>query len=146
MAVAAPAYMEGRRPPGHPSDLAQLDGIMRRSAGSGRARTWTLVNDSGGEGLAASRPRMIFDDPEAMAHAAMRGLGVALLPMAHAAPGLKSGALLRLLPGWRADAGPVSIYYPSKKLLPAKTRVFVDYVVEHFRRPEVEAIFDSRRY
>ena len=146
VAVAAPAYMEGRDLPAHPSDLAQFDGIMRRSAGSGRARTWTLVNESGDEGLAASRPRMIFDDPEAMAHAAMRGLGVALLPMAHAAPGLKSGALLRLLPGWRADAGPVSIYYPSKKLLPAKTRVFVDYVVEHFRQPEVQAVFDSRRY
>lgn len=146
VAVASPAYMEGREWPRHPADLAEFDGIVRRSAGTGRAKVWTLAHENGDEGLAASRPRMIFDDPEAMAHAAMRGLGVALLPMPHAARWLKSGALARLLPGWHADAGPVSIYYPSKKLLPAKTRVFVDYVVEHFRRPEIAAIFDSRQY
>ena len=146
VAVASPAYMAGRERPRHPADLAQLDGIVRRSAGTGRAKVWTLANAGGDEGLAASRPRMIFDDPEAMAHAAMRGLGVALLPMPHAARWLKSGALVRLLPGWHADAGPVSIYYPSKKLLPAKTRVFVEHVVEHFRRPETAAVFDSRNY
>jgi DNA-binding transcriptional LysR family regulator len=146
VAVASPGYMEGRAWPRHPSDLAQFDGIVRRSAGTGRAKGWTLANDSGDEGLATSRPRIIFDDPEAMAHAAMRGLGVALLPMPHASRWLKNGALVRLLPGWRADAGPVSIYYASKKLLPQKTRVFVEYVVEHFRRPEVAAIFDSRNF
>ena len=145
VAVASPAYMLGRELPRHPGDLAQLDGITRRSAATGRAKAWMLRNDSGGEGLAASRPRVIFDDPEAMAFAAMQDMGVALLPMPHASRWLKSGALLRLLPDWRADAGPVSIYYPSKKLLPAKTRVFVDCVVEHFRRPEVAAIFESRR-
>ncbi|CAN7341313.1 LysR family transcriptional regulator [Pseudoduganella sp. LjRoot289] len=145
VAVASPAYMAGRAMPQHPNELAQLDGIVRRSAGTGRVKVWTLLHDDGDEGMAASRPRAIFDDPEAMAHAAMRGLGVALLPMPHASRWLRSGALLRLLPGWCADAGPVSIYYPSKKFLPAKTRAFVDCVVEHFRQPEVAAIFDSRR-
>jgi hypothetical protein len=27
----------------------------------------------------------------------------------------------------------VWLYYPSKKLLPAKTRVFIDFVLERFR-------------
>jgi len=144
--VASPAYMAGRSVPKHPDDLAELDGIVRRSAGTGRVKTWVLQHDSGDEALATSRARLIFDDPEAMAHAALRGYGVALLPMPHAARWLKGGELMRLLPGWRADAGPVAIYYPSKKLLPAKTRVFVDCVVEHFRKPEVAEIFDSKRY
>jgi DNA-binding transcriptional LysR family regulator len=134
--------MAQRPMPQHPSDLAQFDGIVRRSVATGRAKVWTLRHDSGEEGEAALRPRIIFDDPEAMAHAAMRALGVALLPMPHAAPWLRQGALVRLLPGWRGNAGPVSVYYPSKKLLPAKTRAFVDYVVEHFRQPEVKAWFD----
>jgi DNA-binding transcriptional LysR family regulator len=146
VAAASPAYMAQRRMPEHPSELAQFDSIVRRSAGTGRAKVWTLRHDNGDEALAGGRPRIIFDDPEAMAHAAMRGLGVALLPMPHAARWLKSGALIRLLPGWRGDAGPVSVYYPSKKLLPAKTRVFVDHVVEHFRRPEMVALLDSRNY
>ena len=75
---------------------------------------------------------MIFSDPEAIAHAATQGLGVALLPMPFAIGPIERGELLRLLPGWYSDAGPLSIYYPSKHLLPAKTRVFVDYVLERF--------------
>ncbi|MYN06865.1 LysR family transcriptional regulator [Pseudoduganella aquatica] len=146
VAAASPAYVAQRRMPEHPSELAEFDSIVRRSAGTGRAKVWTLRHENGDEALAAGRPRIIFDDPEAMAYAAMRGLGVALLPMPHAARWLKSGALVRLLPGWRGDAGPVSVYYPSKKLLPAKTRVFVDHVVEHFRKPEMVALLDSRNY
>jgi DNA-binding transcriptional LysR family regulator len=41
---------------------------------------------------------------------------------------------VRLLPGWHADAGPISLYYPSRTLMPAKTRVFIDYLVEAFGR------------
>lgn len=36
-------------------------------------------------------------------------------------------------PEWYADALPLSIYYPSRKLLPAKVRVFVDCILEKFR-------------
>ena len=42
-------------------------------------------------------------------------------------------ALVRLLPDWYVDAGPISLYYASNKLLPAKTRAFVDFVVQEFR-------------
>jgi len=87
---------------------------------------------------------MIFDDPEAMAHAAMLGHGVAFLPMPHAARWLASGALVRLLPGWYADHGPISIYYSNKKLLPEKTRVFIDFVVAAFREQRLASKFDAR--
>ncbi|MDB5893190.1 MAG: LysR family transcriptional regulator, partial [Rhodoferax sp.] len=53
-----------------------------------------------------------------------------------AAPWLQSGGLVRVLPGWWADGGPVSLYYPSKKQLPARTRVFVDHVVREFREQD----------
>ncbi|AFL51032.1 hypothetical protein USDA257_c24560 [Sinorhizobium fredii USDA 257] len=33
-----------------------------------------------------------------------------------------------------ADAGPISIYYASRTLLPSKTRVFIDFVSEVFQR------------
>lgn len=47
---------------------------------------------------------------------------------------VEADALLRLIPNWYCDAGPISIYYATRNLLPAKTRVFVDFVVEAFRR------------
>lgn len=129
VATASPGYLAGKRLPRHPGDLAGLDGIVRRSSPTGRVRAWTLRNKAGDEGAVETRPRLVFSDPEAMRDAAQMGLGVALLPMAFALPALQSGALVRLLPGWYADNGPISLYYPSKKLLPAKTRVFVDHVV-----------------
>ncbi|MBB3122072.1 LysR family transcriptional regulator [Pseudoduganella violacea] len=135
VATAAPRYMAGRPMPRHPADLAALDGIARRSAGSGRLRNWTLRNAKGEEGVAEHRASAIFDDPEAMAHAAALGMGLALLPSPHATPYLERGELIRLLPGWSARTGPLSIYYSSKKLLPAKTRLFVDFIVERFREP-----------
>ncbi len=39
---------------------------------------------------------------------------------------------VRLLPQWHADAGPISLYFAGQRLLLAKTRVFVDFVVEQF--------------
>ncbi|WP_395317973.1 LysR family transcriptional regulator [Variovorax sp. UC74_104] len=141
VAVASPAYMEGRKPPRHPSDLAALDTLMRRSSPTGRVRSWTLrrvrgAGESEGErevSVELPRPRAIFNDPEAIAHAALMGLGVAMLPLPFVERGLRSGELLRLVPDWYQEAGAVWLYYPSKKLLPPKTRVFIDFVLERFR-------------
>jgi len=144
--AAAPSYMAGRPVPTHPDDLAALDGVARRSATTGRIKISTLQHPGGAQAAAIFRPRVIFDDPDAMAQAAVQGLGIVLLPTAHAARWLKSGALVRVLPDWHADAGPVSLYYPSKKMLAPKTRAFVDHVVEHFRRDDVIAHFDCSRY
>jgi len=90
------------------------------------------------------RPRIIFSDPEAMAQAARLGLGVALLPMPFAFALIESGDLVRLLPGWYSDAGPLSLYYPSRRMLPAKTRVFVDFVIERFRSAGFARLVDGR--
>ena len=62
------------------------------------------------------------------------GLGVTLLVLPDVVTHIQRGELVRLLPDWQADAGPISLYYPSRTLMPAKTRVFIDFVVEAFQR------------
>ncbi|WP_250536326.1 LysR family transcriptional regulator [Caballeronia sp. AZ10_KS36] len=142
--AASPAYMADKPMPAHPSELEAFDGIARRSVSSGRVFAWKLRNAVGEQCLVRHRTRMIFDDPEAIAAAAMQGLGIALIPMPHAARWLQQGSLMRLLPGWFAELGAISLYYPSKKLLPPKTRVFVDFVVDAFRSGRIDARLDSR--
>jgi len=144
VAVASPAYLKGRQLPRHPDDLAGFDGIMRRSSPTGRVRPWTLRSRRAPERPVPCKPRVIFSDPEAMAQAALLGLGVALLPMPFAYAPIGSGALVRLLPGWYSDAGPLSLYYPSRTMVPAKTRVFVDFVLEHFRTSRFAQRVDGR--
>lgn len=144
VAVASPAYMAGRQAPRMPDELATFDGIMRRSSPTGRVRPWTLRSRRGAEQPVPCRPRLIFSDPEAIAEAARLGLGVALLPMPFAFALVDAGELVRLLPGWYSDAGPLSLYYPSRRLVPAKTRVFVDFVVERFRSARFAQLVDGR--
>jgi DNA-binding transcriptional LysR family regulator len=144
VAVASPAYMAGRALPHKPDDLESFEGIMRRSSPTGRVRPWTLRSRRMAEQPVRCQPRLIFSDPEAIALAARMGLGVALLPMPFAFALLKSGELVRLLPGWYSDAGPLSLYYPSRRMLPAKTRVFIDFMVERFRSAGFAQLVDGR--
>lgn len=144
VAVASPTYMTGRQFPHDPEDLASLDGIMRRSSPTGRVRPWTLRAKRGTEQTVPCRPRLIFSDPEAIAQAACMGLGVALLPMPFAFAPIARGELVRLLPGWYSDAGPLSLYYPSRRMVPAKTRAFVDFVMERFRAVDFARLVDGR--
>ncbi len=141
IAVASPSYMKNRTPPADPSGLAVLDGIVMRASHTGRIRERIMRNVAGAEMMAPLKETITFDDPEAMCRAALLGLGVTLIAVPHALPHLESGAVVRLVPQWYADAGPISIYYATRTLLPAKTRVFVDFVVAAFQRQRLAERF-----
>ncbi|PSH70773.1 LysR family transcriptional regulator [Phyllobacterium brassicacearum] len=141
IAVASPQYMQGRIPPADPQGLADLDGIVMRSSRTGRVRQWTMRNTHGAEMPAVPRETIMLNDPVAMCRAALLGLGVTLIAVPDALPHLESGALMRLTPQWYGDAGPISIYYASRSLLPAKTRVFVDFLIEAVKRDRLAERF-----
>lgn len=141
VAVASPAYLRGRALPKDPAGLAGLDGIVMRSIRTGRAQHWAMRDAAGTEVATALPERIVVNDPAAMREAALLGLGVTLLAMPDVLPWLERGELVRLLPHWYANAGAISLYYPTRTLLPAKTRVFVDYVVEVFRRERLAERF-----
>jgi DNA-binding transcriptional LysR family regulator len=132
IAVAAPAFLKGRRLPRDPSGLVNLPGIALRSEWTGRLRSWTLKKASGEEVPGEPEPKVVLNDPSAMCQAAALGLGVALLAVPDVLAQLESGRLVRILPRWYADAGTISLYYASRALLPAKTRAFVEFVTEAF--------------
>ncbi len=134
IAVAAPTYMVTRSVPATPSDLAELDGIVMRSQRTGRIRQWQMRNVAGEEQPAALRETLVLNDPAAMREAAAHGIGVALISKPDALPYLTTGALVRILPDWYADAGSISLYYSNRNLMPSKTRAFIDFASEVFVR------------
>ncbi|HHQ4823026.1 TPA: LysR substrate-binding domain-containing protein [Pseudomonas aeruginosa] len=136
IAVASPTYLARRTPPADPSGLIELDGVVMRSLSSGRIRTWNMRNAQGDEAAAVMRESIVVNDPAALRESARLGLGVALLAVPDVLPWLESGELVRVLPRWWADAGAISLYYASRSLLPGKTRVFIDFVVEAFERED----------
>jgi hypothetical protein len=66
---------------------------------------------------------------------ALAGMGVAILPRQLVADDLAAGTLQRIMQDHRVDDPDltVSLIYPNRQFLPAKTRAFVDHALEHFR-------------
>lgn len=141
VAVASPAYLAGRTPPADPAGLAGFAGIVMRSSRTGRVRQWTLRDAAGAEMPARLAETITLNDPAALREAALLGLGVTLLAVPDVLPWIERGELVRLLPRWYADAGAISIYYANRTLMPAKTRAFIDFLVEAFQRERLAARF-----
>ena len=141
VAVASPAYMQGRVPPVDPAGLAGLDGIVMKSINTGRIPQRQMRNAAGEEQPVDLTPKIVVNDPAAMRGAALLGLGVTLLSKPDALAHLDSGELIRLVPSWYVDIGPISIYYANRTLLPLKTRVFIDFVIEGFQRQRLAERF-----
>lgn len=143
IAVASPSYLAGKALPRTPAALASFDGIVMRSPRSGRIRSWTMRNAAGREMAVELEARAVMNDMQAMCRSAMLGLGVALIAVPDVLPQLESGALVRLLPDWYVDVGSILLYFTGKRLLSAKTRVFVDFVVEQFKREQWASRFSA---
>ncbi len=83
------------------------------------------------------RGPLTANNTEALHAAARDGLGIALLPTWTMGDDVRSGRLVRLLPGHEADlhAQETAIHaiYPHARHLSAKVRAFVDFLVEKFR-------------
>jgi DNA-binding transcriptional LysR family regulator len=145
IAAASPAFLHGKRRPKDPAGLAELAGVVMRSSQNNRVSTLVMRNSAGAEMAAVQKPVMIVNDPDAIYRAALLGLGVGLIAVPYAAPHLENGTLERLLPDWHCDVGSISLYFTSQKLLPAKTRAFVDFVTEAFRAQKLAQVFSVRK-
>ena len=126
-----------------PADLASHPGILVRSPRTGRVPTLPLRNAAGAQEPINLQPRILMSDPDACCQAAMQSLGIALASMPQAFPYLADARLVRILPDWHVDAGHIAVYFPAQKLLPAKTRAFVDFVAEAFTTLKLPRKFDA---
>ena len=60
------------------------------------------------------------------------GLGLALVPRLLVDEQLRRGAL-EVIPGWRGRPRPIYAIYPAQRLLPLRTRSFLDALTEYIR-------------
>ncbi|WP_337153600.1 LysR family transcriptional regulator [Pseudomonas protegens] len=141
--VASADYLRGRALINGPEDLRHCRGILIRSPQTGRIRTWQMTGRGGLMCPLELKASMTMSDSEAACIAAAQGLGLALVSMPFAVNYLRSGALQRVLPDWYVDDGFTSIYYAEHKMLPGKTRAFVDFVIEQFAEQGLAQAFSA---
>ena len=121
---AAPDYLAERGEPQHPDDLARHDAI-RLLRGNGEPAPWTLLKDTlRWEGVPPGRASA--NSPELLIRMARAGAGIAAVPDYFALPDVRRGALRRVLPDWCLPTHMAWAVFPGRKLMPAKTRVFID--------------------
>jgi len=141
--IASPAYLAEHPDIRQPEDLEGRAGILIRSPQTGRVRSWPLSNREREQRPLSLKLRMTMSDSEAACVAAEQGLGIALVSMPFAVPHLRSGTLQRVLPDWYVDDGNISLYYSEHKLLPGKTRAFVDFIIERFAEQKLAKVFSA---
>ena len=95
-----------------------------RGLATGRSSATTASSVS----VAVSGPIEV-NSPMAARAAALAGLGFAILPDFIAAPDIEAGRLVTVLDDRMPKGGGIFAVYPHRRYLPAKVRVFVDFLV-----------------
>lgn len=132
VACAAPAYLQRRGEPLVPDDLPRHDWVAL--APHQHVSAWRLVGPDDAVHPVTVRPAYTVNQLSLVQAAAVAGSGIAVLPESVVADALDSGALVRLLPGYRIDDpdAQLSLVYPNRQFVPARTRGFVEHALEHF--------------
>lgn len=124
--VAAPSYTATRGKPRTPDDLKNHDCIG--FTGYADWPDWPLVKAGKRKTVRPHGP-LIADNSEAVLAAAIAGAGITFTADWLAGPALREGALIEVLPGWGGKGeGGVYAVLPPGRLVPAKTRLFVDEI------------------
>ncbi len=126
---AAPAQLEARGRPAVPEDLLEHRCLLLRFAGSQQFR-WTLSTPKGPLTLPVADP-LDADDGDLLTEWALLGQGIALKPIWEVAAHVRAGRLAPVLPDFPPEP---AVLYPHRRLLPAKVKAFVDFMVEHGAR------------
>ncbi|MDX1625671.1 MAG: LysR family transcriptional regulator [Wenzhouxiangellaceae bacterium] len=125
---AAPGYLERFGRPRRPDDLADHRCLLYSLAE--RPDIWTLPDSDGTPTRVAVRGGLRTDSDHVLRRAAIDGAGIARLPRLFVADALAGGRLEALWPDRPAVSVTLAAVFPSREDLPAKTRAFVDYLVE----------------
>ena len=125
---ASPAYLQRYGTPQTPQDLLQHT-ALQLIASNGEPQRWQLESGQARwEGLPAGP--LAANSVNLLRLLASHGLGIAALAERFAADAVEQGLLQRVLPGWRLPSMTVWAVMPGRRLMPLRTRVFLDAMTQ----------------
>jgi DNA-binding transcriptional LysR family regulator len=129
--IAAPNYLEKHGRPRSPTELKE-----RACLGFPSHPYWPdwMLTKNGQRRTVRPNCSLVADNSEVILMAAIEGAGIALLPDWLVSLSLREGKLAQVLSGWsgKGDGGVYAILPPGR-LVPTKTRVFVDAISESIK-------------
>lgn len=127
---ASPSYLKSHGVPRDPDGLFEHEAVHALTK-TGEALRWSLQRGRvRWEGVPPSH--VSTNSPEQVLRLAAEGTGIVLSVHGSAEPYVRSGQLRRVLPEW--EIPPVTLWavFPGRRLMPAKTRVFLDALKARF--------------
>lgn len=125
--VAAPAYLERH---GRPADIGALAGhtgiVYHRPWGD---TPWYMADEQGQTQAVRVASRVRLDDLDAIAGAALAGVGLAWLPCWLIGEHVRSGRLVMVFDDAQVRSTPVHAVWPHGRRMPVRTRVAIDALV-----------------
>ena len=131
---ASPEYLRGHGEPMAPEDLLQHRCLRLRLAGS-RLGPLRLIDPTRQDHeIELDVPAaLVANHTDTLVRATLDGGGISSQPIDLLAPMIRAGRLKRVLSPWITARVAMVAALPSRQYMPARTRAFVDCLVEHTR-------------
>jgi len=124
---ASPGYLAARGEPRAPADIAQHDCITYSLFSGGDH--WHFEGPHGPAGVKV-HGRLRSNNGDTCVQAALQDQGLILQPSFLVDPHLRRGALVALMPDWRAIELGVYAVYPTRRHVAPKVRLLIDFLAQ----------------
>ncbi|MES2933241.1 MAG: LysR family transcriptional regulator [Pseudomonadota bacterium] len=138
---ASPDYLRRRGVPSEPEALMEHD-TLRLLLRNGEPMPWRMRR--GAESWEGTPPgRATANSPDFLTQLARAGAGITMLSDHFAAASVRSGELVQVLADWTMPSGTAWAVFPGRRLMPARTRVFLDALQAEFEGPRCQQKHDE---
>ncbi|MDP1743029.1 MAG: LysR family transcriptional regulator [Polaromonas sp.] len=137
---ASPRYLRSAGTPRQPADL-KSHALLRLTLPGIRQREWQLINpdEEDREMVVEIKPVMMANHSDTLLRATLDGTGISAQPLDLVANYLRDGQLRRVLAPWITGRFTLYAALPSRKYVPARARVFMEFLIEQTRLKAAEA-------
>lgn len=132
---ASPDYIAKHGVPQTPEDLAQHS-CLNFSLEYLRHH-WTFQSAQG-TSIVPITSKVMSNNTDLLRHCLLAGMGIAMRTSYTLGDDMVAGRVVRVLPDYQINQVAVRLVYPSRRLLSAKVRSFVDFMMAQFPHPDCD--------
>jgi len=132
---ASPAYIAEHGVPQTPEELAQhscLNFSMEHLR-----HHWTFQSEQGASVIPITS-KVMSNNTDLLRQCLLAGMGIAMRTSYTLGDDMVAGRVVRVLPDYQINKVAVRLVYPSRRLLSAKVRSFVDFMMAQFPHPDCD--------
>jgi DNA-binding transcriptional LysR family regulator len=117
--------------PETPADLPKFNTVASTDDIFDGGARWTLTNLDNRTQQIELKPRLVTSDLRVRLQAAVRGIGIAMLPEQVVVSPLREGLVERVLPEWSGAKNILHLVYPTPRGMLPSVRSLIDYLLIH---------------